>query len=79
MRQVRGSLAVETANNILIGIFGEAAHRSCRAAYVKNKILAVACLSSVLIEKIKLKEKEIIRTMNRKLGVEEVEKIHFLD
>lgn len=79
MRQVRGALAVATANDVLISIFGEAAHHTCRAAYVKNKVLAIACLSSVLVQEIRLREKEIIRTLNHKLGVEEVDKIHCLD
>lgn len=78
MRGVREAMTVHAANNLLISIFGETAHRSCRAMYVKNKVLAIACLSSVLAQEIKFREKEIIRSLNKKIGEEEVKKIHYL-
>lgn len=78
MRGVANSMAVEEANKLLISIFGEPAKNNCQAMSVKNKILSVACLSSVLEEKIKLREKEIINSLNKKLGDMVIEKIRFL-
>ena len=78
MRGVANSMAVEEANKLLISIFGEPAKNTCQVMSVKNKILTVACLSSVLEEKIQLREKEIINSLNKKLGEIVVEKIRFL-
>lgn len=79
MRGVIGAMAIEEANKLLISIFGENARRLCQVVSVKNKILTLACLSSVLLQDIKTREREIISSLNKKLGGEEVEKMRFLE
>lgn len=78
MKGVLGALAVETADKILIGIFGEKAKESCRTTYLKNRVLTIACLSSVMAQEIRLRECQIIKAINEKLGSREVEKIKYL-
>ena len=79
MRGVAGAMAIEEASKILISIFGETAGNSCQVVAVKNKILTVACLSSVLEEQIKVREKEIVDNINEKLKEVAIEKIRFLE
>ncbi len=79
MRGVAESMAMEEANKLLISIFGETAKNNCQAVFVKNKILSLACLSSVLEEQIKAREKEIVDNLNKKLGTQDVEKLRFME
>lgn len=79
MRGVAESMAKEEANKLLISIFGETAKNNCQAVFVKNKILSLACLSSVLEEQIKAREKEIVDNLNKKLGNEAIERVRFLE
>ena len=78
MRGVSGAMAVEEAGRLLIGIFGEAARNTCQVMPIKNRVLLIACLSSVLENEIKKREKEIVDSINRKIGESVVEKIRFL-
>jgi len=78
MRGVSGAMAVEEASKLLISIFGSTARNTCQVMPIKNRILLIACLSSVLEDEIKKREKEIIDNINRKIGECVVEKIRFL-
>lgn len=79
MRGVMGAMAVEEASKLLISIFGSSAANSCQVVSVKNKVMTLACLSTVLFQEIKTREKEIIASLNKKLGREEVERVRFLE
>ena len=78
MRGVSGAMAVEEAGRLPICIFGEAARNTCQVMPIKNRVLLIACLSSVLENEIKKREKEIVDSINRKIGESVVEKIRFL-
>jgi hypothetical protein len=79
MRGVAESMALEEANKLLISIFGETAKNNCQPVFIKNKILSLACLSSVLEEQIKARETEIVSNLNKKLGDQIIEKVRFLE
>ena len=78
MRGVAGAMAVEEASRLLISIFGSTASNTCQVMPIKNRVLLIACLSSVLEDDIKKREKEIVNSINRKIGECVVEKIRFL-
>ena len=78
MRGVSGAMAVEEAGRLLISIFGSTANNTCQVMPIKNRVLLIACLSSVLEDDIKKREKGIINDINRKIGEYVVEKIRFL-
>lgn len=76
-RQVLAAQAVEKFNKILAEIFGPGILKKARAIYLRNKVLTVSCLSSVLIQEIYLKRNKIIRELNHQLGGEVVETLKF--
>lgn len=76
-RQVEAAQVVEKFNEIITEMFGKNVLKRARAVYLKDKILTVKCLSSVLVQEIYLKQKKIIDKLNRKFEKEVVSKIKF--
>lgn len=76
-RQVLAAQAVEIFNQIIAEMFGENILKKARAISLRNKVLTVSCLSSVLVQEIYLKRNKIIRELNKRLGQEIIEKIKF--
>jgi predicted nucleic acid-binding Zn ribbon protein len=76
-RQITAAIVVEKFNQILVEIFGENILKRARAAFFKNKVLTVNCLSSVLAQEIYLKRNKIIRELNKRFGQEVVENLKF--
>lgn len=77
-RGVRASLVVEAANETLVAVLGAGAADYARAVYVKNGTLAIACLSSVAAQEIKINEQKIIAEINKRAGNTVVEKLAYL-
>ena len=75
--QVLAAQAIEKCNEILAEIFGPGILKKTRAMYLRNKVLTVGCISSVLTQEIYLKRNKIIKEINRRLGGEAVETIKF--
>jgi len=75
---VEASLIVEKANEILISILGEQAINQAQAVYFKNKILTLACLSSVASQEVRLYEQQIRDKINDIFGPNTVEKLRYL-
>lgn len=78
LRGALAALSVEAANDVLLEMFGERSVNSARALYVKKQILSIACLSSIMAQEIRLREKQIISGINKRLGRTTVEKIRYL-
>ncbi len=76
---VSAAMAIEIAEKVLVDAWGEKIKEYAKPLYVKHRILAIACLSSVIAQEIRFREAEIIRTINEKLGQEAVTKIRYLD
>jgi len=66
---------MDTFLDVIIKIFGEDIKTKVKPLYIKNKILKVSVISSVLSTEIKLKEDKIISQINRKHKTETIEKI----
>jgi len=76
-KSVSAALIVEEANRLLEEMFGKEATDYARAAYLKNKVLTITCLSSVMAQEIKLNEAVLLESVARKFP-HQVEKIRYL-
>ncbi len=76
--QLDAALALEEFNNAVKAIIGASLNNKIRPLYIKNKVLTVACLSSVLAQELKFHEKNIIASINNNLKSEIVDNIRFL-
>jgi len=77
-RQVEISMILEEFNRVVEKILGEKATRRIKPLYLKNKVITVATLSSVLAQELKLNEEKIIKKINEKFGREIVLKLRYL-
>ncbi|MFA5062035.1 MAG: DUF721 domain-containing protein [Patescibacteria group bacterium] len=77
-RNVEASIVVEEANRIIAELLGQDAIKYAQAVYVKNQILTIACLSSVIAQEIKLNEPVILAKIKEKAGERAVLKIRYL-
>lgn len=76
-QRVLAAQAVEKCNEILVEIFGKGILKRARTMYLRNKIMTVGCISSVLTQEIYLKRNKIIKELNQRLGGEVVNSIKF--
>lgn len=75
---VEASLIVEKANEILVSILGEQSISQAQAVYFKNKVLTLACLSSVVSQEVRLHEQQIKDKINTTFRSNTVEKLRYL-
>ncbi|MDO8499521.1 MAG: DciA family protein [bacterium] len=78
LRSVNTAMTVEMANNIIAQLFGEKIIDAARAVYLKNQILSVACLNTVVSQEIKLNEAKIIDLINTKAATVAITKIRYI-
>ena|SRR3989338_2611355 len=75
--QVQASLVLEQAQKVLAQFFGNDADARMKPLYVKRKVLTVSCISSVAAQELKLREKDIIKAINKESGETAVERLRF--
>lgn len=78
VRGVTAAMTVETANRVLAEMFGQEIARFVSAAYVKNQVLTVACLSSTAAQEIKLREQHFIEQINNQVGKMVIQRVSYL-
>lgn len=78
MRQVKAAMVLERVKAFFIKEFGDYILNKARPMYVKDRILNIACISSVLSQEIKYREKKIIKLINEEFGNRTIEKIRFI-
>ncbi len=76
---VSAAMALEIAEQVLLKAWGEKIKEYAKPLYVKHRIMAIACISSVIAQEIRFREAEIIKEINEKLGQEAVVKLRYLD
>ncbi len=76
--QVEASLVVSEAKKKLEMIFGKGILNKVQPLYVKEKVLTIAVLSSVVAQEIRFREKDIVETVNKKTTQKVVERIGFV-
>lgn len=69
---------LEEFNQVAKKVFGPEVMKKIKPLYLKNGTLAVACLSSVLGEKLKSQEKRVLVELNRPYKENVVERLRFL-
>jgi predicted nucleic acid-binding Zn ribbon protein len=66
--QVMAALVCEEFDKIVKEKWGEKGSTKVKALYLKDKILAVASLSSIMAQEIKMREKKILEILNTKFS-----------
>ena len=64
--QVTAALVCEEFDKIVRQIWGEKGATKVKALYLKDNVLTIASLSSVMAQEIKLNEREILSALNEK-------------
>ncbi len=72
------ALTVEEADSVLQKIFGEEIKQFAHAAFIKDRILSIACRGSAAAQEIKMRQDEIIKTINQNTGETSVERIKII-
>lgn len=67
-KQVENTLILEEFNKIAEKIWDKEIAAEMKAVYIKNKILFVAVLNSILSQEIKMRENLILSELTRKFG-----------
>jgi hypothetical protein len=78
---IRGVLSaglVDNANIFIEENWGEEGKKLAKAIYVKNGVLVIACLSSIMAAEIRLKEQGLLNRINNKYGEMQVKKVRYL-
>lgn len=78
MKGVISSLVIEYFHELMKEKWGDKIEEQARALHVKNNILTVACISSVIASEIRLNETDFINRINQKFGIEIVKKIKYM-
>jgi len=76
-QNVQTALVVEEFEKILQEIFGQFILKKVKPLFIKNKIITLACLSSVVSQDVNLRKDEIIRKVNNKFKTEVITNIKF--
>jgi len=77
-KQLDSSKILDEFNQVGQKVFGEATMKKIKPLYLKNNTLSVACLSSVLAERLKSQERRVLEELNRPYKEKVVERLRFL-
>jgi len=76
--EVKNKQVINFFNKIKFGFLNDELAERTRPMYLKNKILYIASLSSVAVEKLSPRQEELVEGINRKFGRGTVKKIKFI-
>jgi hypothetical protein len=77
-KKVAASLVCEEFNKVILKMWGEKIDNMASAMYLKNRVLTVAVLSSVIAGELKIRERELVNRLNLKFGRGTVDRLRFL-
>lgn len=77
-KQLEAAQVVELAEAAFVELLGEELGSHAKPQFLKNRTLTVTCTSSALAQEIRLRQKEIVDKINKKLGENEVDRIRYL-
>lgn len=77
-KEVNAAIVCNEFNKITLAVIGDKAKGKFEAKYVKNGTLAVAVLSPVMSQEIKLHEAEIMEKLYKKVDKNQVNSLRFL-
>jgi hypothetical protein len=76
-KQIQATLVCEEFGIIVAEKWGEKIKNKTKALYLKDNILTIASLSSVVAQEIKLNEREILEEINKKFEVK-IERMRYI-
>ena len=76
--QVNTALVIKEFEDYIKGNLGQVVAKKVRPLYIKDKILTVACLSSVVVQELRFKKADILKLINQKFGKEALKEIKFI-
>ena len=77
-QQVKTSLIIEEFNKLIEVKFGAKLSKKIKPLYLKDKILTVACLNSIIVQELTFQKAELIEKINKKFGPKAITEIKFL-
>jgi predicted nucleic acid-binding Zn ribbon protein len=77
-KNIRTSLVIEEFDSLLRKDFSASVATKIKPLYVKNKILTVACLSSVIASELNLHKQQLISQINKKFKSIALRDIRFI-
>lgn len=78
MRTVHATVVIQAAEDAFKQFFGASILDYAKPAYIQNKVLIIACLSSNAAQEIRLKENDILALIKQKVPTVHLEKIRYL-
>lgn len=78
IRGVNAALTIEAANGVLLELFGESIQEYATAAYIKDEVLCIACLSMAAAQEIKMREQEVLEKIKAKMPAASITKVRYL-
>lgn len=77
-KNINTSLVIKEFEVLTERALGEKIYAKIKPLYIKNKILTVACLSSVMASELNIRKKQLIAQINKKLGSLALRDIRFI-
>ncbi len=75
---VEAAVVCEKFGEVIKETFGQAWQQNCKPLYIKNRTITVACLNNVVAQEVKLREKGLLESLEKKLEKKLVERIRFV-
>ncbi len=77
-KNINTSLVIEEFEVLIEQALGEKVYARIKPLYIKNKILTVACLSSVMAQELNIRKRQLIAQINKKFGSLVLKDIRFI-
>jgi len=77
-KQIDANLTLHIYEKIAKDILGEEISRQTKPLYVKNNILTIACLSSLIMQELRYKEGELVERINKEMGSWVIKKLNYI-
>ena len=75
---VENAMVLETFTKVLLEVMGPKISAQVKPTYIRNRVLTIACMSSVLAQEVRFKEKKIVTEINKKLQKNVVIKLNYM-
>lgn len=76
--QVEATLVLKEFNKIAQAVWGEKFNQYAKALYLKDKVLTVAVLSSIMVTEVRLNKNNLINSINTTFGYPAVKDIRLI-
>ena len=77
-KQISAVFVCEEFDKIMLNIWGDKIKDQAQTIYLKNNVLTVACLSSIIAQELKIREQQLLEQMSKKFGQGVVEELRLL-